>query len=117
VPTGLVGVEVTVRHRLGSTTIEIIAPSGTRLASHHRASPGGGHLVRDPDHRVALEHEVLAAFSNDAPCRRKANRPPGELARAEAAKLVARFEDDEVVVSLAAYQALVEDMGRREVRS
>jgi transposase len=117
VATGLIGAEVTVRHRLGSAGIEIIAASGIVLASHHRATPGGGHVVRDPAHRAALEHEVLAAFSSDAPCRRKANRPPGDKARIEAAKLVARFEDDEVVVSLAAYQALVDDMGRHEVLS
>jgi hypothetical protein len=59
-----------------------------------------------------LEHEVLAAFSAEAPCRRKANRPPGEEARTEAAKLLAGFGDDEVVVSLACYQALADDMGR-----
>jgi len=70
--------------------------------------------VRDPAHRAALEHEVLAAFSTEAPCRRKANRPPGEAARAEAAKLLAGLEDDEVVVSLACYQALVDDMGCRD---
>jgi hypothetical protein len=55
----------------------------------------------------------LAVFSTEAPCRRKANRPPGDAVRAEAAKLLAGFEDDEVVVSLACYQALVDDMGRR----
>ena len=84
------------------------------LASHHRETPGGGYVVRDPAHRSALEHEVLAAFSTDPPCRRKANRPPGEASRAEAAKLLRCFEDDEVVVSLAAYQSLVEDMAERE---
>jgi len=56
---------------------------------------------------------VLAAFTSDPPCRRKANRPPGTAARAEAAKLLSSFEDDDVVVSLAAYQALVDDMARR----
>ena len=44
-------------------------------------------------------------------------RPTGHReneARAEAAKLLAGFEDDEVVVSLAAYQSIVDDMATRE---
>jgi transposase len=115
VPPGLLGAEVTVRHRLGSAGIEIVSATGVLLASHYRENPGGGYVVRDPAHRSALEHEVLAAFTTDPPCRRKANRPPGEAARTEAAKLLRCFEDDEVVVSLAAYQSLVDDMAEREV--
>ncbi|MGH3180995.1 MAG: Mu transposase domain-containing protein [Streptosporangiaceae bacterium] len=107
---GLIGAEVTVRHRLSTPGIEIVSAAGILLASHYREAPGGGYVVRDPAHAAALEHEVLAAFTSDPPCRRKANRPPGERARAEAAKLLAGFEDDEVVVSLAAYQSLVDDM-------
>ena len=114
VPPGLIGAEVVVRHRLGSAGIEIVSAAGVLLASHYRETPGGGYVVRDPVHTSALEHEVLAAFSTDPPCRRKANRPPGEASRAEAAKLLRCFEDDEVVVSLAAYQSLVEDMTERE---
>jgi transposase len=112
VPPGLIGAEVTVRHRLGTAGIEIVSSAGILLASHYRETPGGGYAVRDPAHRAALEHEVLSAFTTDPPCRRKANRPPGEAARAEAAKLLSSFEEDEVVVSLAAYQALIEDMGK-----
>jgi transposase len=110
---GLVGAEVTVRHRLGTAGIEIVSSKGILLASHHREAPGGGYVVRDPAHRAALEHEVLAAFTTAPSCRRKANRPPGSAARAEATRLLANFEDDEVVVSLASYQALVDDMARR----
>ncbi len=112
VPPGLMGAEVTVRHRLGTGGIEIVSAAGILLASHYRETPGGGYVVRDPAHRSALEAEVLAAFTSDPPCRRKANRPPGEAARAEAAKLLQRVEDKDVVVSLAAYQALVEDMAQ-----
>jgi transposase len=106
---GLIGAEVTLRHRLGTPGIEIVSGAGNLLASHYRHTPGGGYCVRDPAHRASLEHEVLASFSTTAPCRRKANRPPGDAARAEASKLLAGLEDDEVVVSLAAYQALVDD--------
>ncbi|HLN06827.1 MAG TPA: hypothetical protein VK217_11150, partial [Acidimicrobiales bacterium] len=114
VPPGLIGVEVSVRHRLGTAGIEIVSKSGILIASHYREAPGGGYVVRDASHRAALEHEILAAFSTEAPCRRKANRPPGDAARAEATKLLMSFEDDEVVVSLASYQALVDDMSRRD---
>jgi transposase len=114
VPPGLIGAQVIVRHRLGAPGIEIVSGAGVLLASHSRETPGGGYVVRDPAHRAALEHVVLGAFTTDPPCRRKANRPPGEGARAEAAKLLAGFEDDEVVVSLAAYQSLVDDMATRE---
>jgi transposase len=117
VPPGLIGAEVTVRHRLGTAGIEIVSQTGILLASHYRETPGGGYCVRDPAHRAALEHEVLAAFSTDPPCRRKTNRPPGEAARAEAAKLLRGLEDSEVVVSLAVYQALIDDEARNEARS
>ncbi len=115
VPPGLQGAEVIARHRLGTNGVEIVSKSGALLASHRRETPGGGHAVYDPAHRAALEHEVLARFTTDPPCRRKANRPPGEAARAEAHKLLAGFEDDEVVVSLATYQALVDDMGHHGI--
>ncbi len=118
VPPGLMGTQVAVRHRLGTSGIEILSASGLLLASHYREVPGGGYVVRDPAHRAALESEILAAFTTDPPCRRKANRPPGEEARAEASKLLRSLEDDDVVISLAAYQALVDDMAeRREQRS
>lgn len=118
VPPGLIGAEVTVRHRLGTAGVEIVSGSGLLLASHYREVPGGGYVLRDPAHRAALEEEILAAFTTDPPCRRKANRPPGAEARAEARKLLSSLEDEEVVVSLAAYQALVDDMTEvREQRS
>jgi len=117
VPPGLIGAEVAVRHRLGAPGIEIVSGAGVLLASHYRETPGGGYVVRDPAHKAALEHVVLGSFTTDPPCRRKANRPPGEGARAEAAKLLTGFEDDEVVVSLAAYQSIVEDMATREVQA
>lgn len=110
VPTGLVGAEVTVRRRLGADEVEIASAAGVVIATHRRRTPGAGYVVRDPAQRAALESEVLAAFTSDPPCRRKANRPPGEKARAEARKLSAGREDTPVIVSLQAYQAVVDDM-------
>ncbi len=112
VPHTLVGAQVTVSHRLGAAGVEIHA-GGVLVASHRRYPPGGGYAVRDPAHRAALEQAVLAAFTTDTPCRRKANRPPGDAARAEAARLLHGLEDHEVVVSLAAYQAIADDLAAR----
>jgi hypothetical protein len=83
------------------------------VASHRRHRPGAGYVVRDPEHRADLEAVVLSAFTTDAPCRRKANRPPGEAARAAAAALIATHEDPAVVVSLAFYQAIADDLAER----
>jgi hypothetical protein len=71
-------------------------------------------VLRAPEHHNALQAEVLNAFSTAPPCRRKANRPPSPAARAEAARLLGTASGDDVVVDLAAYQALVDAMGRRD---
>lgn len=100
-PPGLEGSEVEVRHRLGEATLEIVAKSGACVA-RHMATPGAGALVRHEGHRDALEQVVLSAFTTKRPCKRKANRPPGEGARAAAAALRADgVFGQEVVVDLA----------------
>jgi transposase len=114
VPPGLIGMQVTVRHRLGAAGIEIVSPAGVLLASHRRERPGIGVVARAPEHDNALQAEVLAAFSTAPPCRRKTNRPPSAAARAEAARLLGSVHGDDVVVDLAAYQALVDAMGHRD---
>jgi hypothetical protein len=45
-------------------------------------------MVRTPEHRAALESVVLSQFTTARPCDRKANRPPGELALKERARLL-----------------------------
>jgi hypothetical protein len=103
-----------VRHRLGTATVEVCAPSGTVLASHRLAVAGAGQLVRAPEHRVALEGVVLGAFTNDRPCVRKGNHPPGPAALAAAARLLGR-EGREVVVDLGRYAELAGASGRELV--
>jgi transposase len=88
VPPGLSASSLLVRQRIGSPTIDLVAPSGAILVTHRLAPDGSGALVRSLEHRVALEHAVLTAFTTDRPCDKKANRPPGVLALAEAAKLL-----------------------------
>ena len=104
VPPGFIGTVLTVRHRLGSPTVEIVSSTGALVAVHRRATSG---LVRLPDHRAALEAAVLGAFSTVAPCVPKGNHPPGPVARAAAAALRGS-ETREVIVDLARYAELVE---------
>lgn len=88
VPPGLAGTTLTLRHRLGTATVEVASPAGTVLVTHRLAPAGAGMIVRTPAHREALEKVVLGAFSPARPCDRKANRPPSDAARAERARLV-----------------------------
>jgi len=107
VPHGLAGATVTLRHRLGSQTLELVAPSGTLLASHGLGVRGAGSVVRTSEHRAGLEAAVLAAFTSARPCERKGHHPPGPAARAAAVALLGP-EAREVVVDLARYAELVE---------
>ena len=82
------------------------------LARHHRAPDGAGAVIRDAGHVTALEHAVLAAFSDRAACRGKTRRPPSEAARTQPARL--RGEDEPAaapgagqVADFAAYAAAV----------
>ncbi len=108
VPPGLGGATVTVRHQLGSTVVEIITAGGAVVAQHQRAPDGAGMVIRDAGHVAALEHAVLAAFSDARPCRRKARKPPSAAALAEAARLRGLPAADpaaHVVINLSAYAA------------
>ena len=58
------------------------------MVTHRLAPPGAGQMVRTPQHRAALEAVVLSQFSTARPCDRKANKPPGEAALAERARLL-----------------------------
>lgn len=108
VPPGLRGVEMTLRHRLGTATVAVHSPAGVVLVTHRLAPAGSGAVVRSAEHRNALEAVVLSAFSSANPCERKGNYPPGEAARAEAARLLAGL-GPEVVVDLGAYAALIDN--------
>jgi transposase len=106
-PPGLGGTTLLVRQRVGEPMIDVVAPSGALLVAHRTAPDGAGALVRSPEHREALERAVLFAFSTARPCDRKANRPPGAAALAEAAKLLGA-SGREVVVDLGVYAEIAE---------
>jgi len=104
---GMAGATVTVRHRLDATTIEVVTTGGIVLARHRREPDGAGVIARAAEHVVALEHAVLAAFSDRAPCRSKQRRPPSPAALAEAGRLKGSVSSpgEHVVVDLADYVA------------
>jgi len=105
----LAGQLVTLRARLGELEVEIRSATGALLARHRRAPTGAGQTIRTGPHARALEREVLAQFSTGAPARRrKANRPPGQRALAEARRLKEGSAADAVVVDLAAYAEAAE---------
>lgn len=101
------GEVVAVRHKLGSTTLDVIGRHGALLAHHVRQPDGAGAVIRLDEHVSALTKLVLANFSDRDPCRRKTRRPPSEAALAEAERLRRRhagLEDGEhVVVDFADY--------------
>jgi transposase len=99
---GLGGTTLLVRHRLSSPMIDVVAPSGRNLVTHRLAPAGSGALVRSVEHKEALEAAVLSAFTTARPCDKKANRPPGKEALAEAARLLGPI-GREPVVDLSVY--------------
>jgi hypothetical protein len=103
---GLGGAELTLRHRLGTTTLEVFTPAGVLLVAHRLAPPGAGTVVRTSAHRAALEAAVLSQFTSARPCDRKANKAPGTEALVERAKLLGPA-GDEPAVDLAALAEVV----------
>ena len=85
---GLAGQPMRLCHRLGTNTLDVVSPAGAVLVTHTLAAPGAGLIVRTPAHREALEKVVLGQFTTARPCDRKANRPPGQTALAERARLL-----------------------------
>src|SRR5207249_12231240 len=51
---GMGGMELTLRHRLGTATVEIFTPAGVLMVSHRLAAAGAGAMVRTPEHAAAL---------------------------------------------------------------
>jgi transposase len=98
-----------VRARVGEPNLRIFTSAGALIATHRRAQAGAGQTVRSAEHAAALEQAVLDAFTTQPGCRRKANRPPGDRALAELARLHSVDRPAEVaVVSLERYAALAE---------
>jgi transposase len=108
VPPAHAGRTVTVHARVGEPLLRILSPAGDIVATHRRVAAGAGQTVRSTEHAAALEQAVLAAFTTDHGCRRKANRPPSENALAELARLKGIQPASAPVIDLARYAQLAE---------
>jgi transposase len=112
---GLSGATVTVRCRLDTNMIEVVTTGGVVLARHRREPDGAGVIARHAEHVIALEHAVLATFSDRAPCRSKERRPPSPRALEAAALLRGGVPapGDHVVVDFADYAAAAQASAAR----
>jgi transposase len=109
VPPGYASQPLTVRARVDEPHLRILTTTGIKVATHRRAPAGAGQTVRTSEHQVALERAVLDAFTTQTSCRSKINRPPGDGALAELAKLHGQPPGAVApVVSLTDYAALAE---------
>jgi transposase len=108
---GHAGATVEVRARLGELRLEIYTLAGHRIARHRRALSGAGQMIRTEEHARALEQAVLGQFTTNKRCPRKPNRPPGEQAQAEAAKLRGE-QPGGVLVDLESYARIARVAGR-----
>lgn len=109
VPPGYAGQQLQLRARVGEPGLRIQTRSGLIVARHHRAAAGAAQTVRSSKHAALLEGAVLAAFTTRTSCRSKVNRPPGEAALGELARLHGHATGAAApVVSLEDYAALAE---------
>ena len=99
---------VTVHARVGEPLLRILSAAGEIVATHRRLAAGAGQTVRSTEHAAALEQAVLSAFTTGHTCRRKTNRPPGDRALAELARLKGIEPESAPVIDLARYAQLAE---------
>jgi hypothetical protein len=121
---GHAGEIVRVRHKLGTTTLDVADRHGGLLAHHVRAPDGAGAVIRLDEHvtaltKVVLTKVVLANFSDREPCRRKTRRPPSDAALAQADRIRrsrAGLDDGaQVVIDFAGYVAQTRPFGTGQV--
>jgi hypothetical protein len=87
VPPGYAGQPLVLRARVGEPHLQILTTTAIKIATHRRAPTGAQQTIRSTEHAVQLERAVLDAFTTQTTCRSKINRPPGDGALAELAKL------------------------------
>ena len=109
VPPGYAGQPLTVRARVGEPHLRIVTTTGIKVATHRRAPPAPSRRSAAPNTPVQFERAVLDAFTTQTACRAKLNRPPGDEALAELAKLHGQPPGKVApVVSLTDYAKLAE---------
>ena len=87
VPPGYAGQRLILRARVDEPHLRILTTTGIKVATHRRAPAGAAQTIRSSEHAIALQRAVLDAFTTQTACRTKTNRPPGDGALAELAKL------------------------------
>ena len=102
---GQAGRTLTVRTRVGDTVLEIVTAAGELVATHRRAVAGAGRTVRSAEHAALLERAVLDAFTTEHACQPKVNRPPGQDALAELARLKGLTTEPAPAIDLGRYAA------------
>jgi transposase len=108
VPPGYASQPLILRTRVGEPHLRILTATGIKVATHRRAPAGAEQTVRSSEHATQLDRAVLDAFTTQTSCRRKINRPPGDGALAELAKLHGQPNTVAPVISLTDYAALAE---------
>lgn len=108
VPPAHTGRTLVVHARVGEPLLRIFSAAGEVVATHRRARAGAGQTVRSVEHAAMLERAVLAAFTTSHACRRKTNRPPGDDALAELARLKGIEPTSAPVISLQRYAELAQ---------
>lgn len=108
VPPQHAGRTVSVIAGVGDPVLRIVSPAGEVIAEHRRARLGADQTIRSAEHARLLEQAVLAAFTTKPACRRKTNRPPGQAALAELARLRGLDPAPVPVVSLERYAQLAQ---------
>ena len=112
VPPGHAGQQVTVRHQLGSGTLDVVTAAGTVIARHRREPDHAGAVVRADEHVTALENKVLKDRGGGGrPCRRKERRPPSAAALAGAAAIRGENPGGGPVTDFAAWAAAARPLG------
>ena len=87
VPPGYAGQPLILRARVDEPHLRILTTTGIKVATHRRAPASAAQTIRSSEHAIALQRAVLDAFTTQTACRPKTNRPPGDGALAELAKL------------------------------
>lgn len=108
VPPGYAGQRLVLRTRVGEPNLRILTSTGLKVATHRHAPAGAGQTIRTGEHDRELQQAVLAAFTTQTACRRKANRPPGDQALIELERLQGIGAQDTPVICLADYAQLAE---------
>ena len=109
VPPGYASQPLVLRARVGEPHLRIVTGTGIKVATHRRAPNGAEQTIRSSEHAIALERAVLDAFTTQTACRSKLNRPPGDGALTELAKLHGQPPGKVApVVSLSDYAKLAE---------